>query len=293
MIALVGKTESSVLITGESGTGKELVAEEIHGASRRSDRPLVKLNCSALPETLLESELFGHVKGSFTGAVKDSFGRFKAADGGTLFLDEIGDISPMVQVKLLRVLESKEFNRIGESLPMKVDVRIIAATNQNLPGLIHRRLFREDLYYRLNVVEIKVPPLRERKEDIPLLVNHFVAMLNLKSKKSISTVSDDVMGFFLAHSWPGNVRELAHVLEHASVVCQQEIICLHHLPPELQKKRILSDWVPEQKGGQESDRLEEVLLRTGGNKARAARALGIDRKTLYRRIKKFNVPTTL
>ena len=201
LIDLVGKTESSVLITGESGTGKELVAESLHAASRRADRPLVKLNCSALPETLLESELFGYVKGSFTGAIKDSFGRFKAADGGTLFLDEIGDVVPAVQSKLLRVLESQEFNRIGESLPMKVDVRIIAATNQNLPGLMQQRLFREDLYYRLNVIEIKVPALRERIEDIPLLVKHFLGILNRKLNKTIGAVSDEVMKFFASHSW--------------------------------------------------------------------------------------------
>ena len=196
MIRLVGSTESSVLITGESGTGKELVAEALHATSKRAAQPLVKLNCSALPDTLLESELFGHVKGSFTGAVKDSLGRFKAADGGTLFLDEIGDVNSMVQSRLLRVLESKEFNRIGESLPMKVDVRIIAATNQNLPCLIQQRLFREDLYYRLNVIEIKVPPLRERTEDIPELVKHFLGMLNRKFKKSIRAVSEEVMAFF-------------------------------------------------------------------------------------------------
>jgi PAS domain S-box-containing protein len=293
LIGLVGKTESSVLITGESGTGKELVAEALHEASRRAYKPLVKLNCSALPETLLESELFGHVKGSFTGAVKDSLGRFKAADGGTLFLDEIGDVSPMLQSKLLRVLESQEFNRIGESLPMKVDVRIIAATNQNLPSLIQQRLFREDLYYRLNVIEIKVPSLRERIEDISVLVKHFLDMLNRKFKKSIRAVSDEVMRFFEFHTWPGNVRELAHALEHACVVCQDEIICLHHLPPELQKGRVLADLLPEQKGAKESDRLYEVLSQTGGNKARAARVLGIDRKTLYRRIKKHNMPSTI
>ncbi len=288
LIDLVGKTESSVLITGESGTGKELVAESLHAASRRADRPLVKLNCSALPETLLESELFGYVKGSFTGAIKDSFGRFKAADGGTLFLDEIGDVVPAVQSKLLRVLESQEFNRIGESLPMKVDVRIIAATNQNLPGLMQQRLFREDLYYRLNVIEIKVPALRERIEDIPLLVKHFLGILNRKLNKTIEAVSDEVMKFFASHSWPGNVRELAHAIEHACVVCQDEVICLHHLPPELQKRRVLADLLPEQTGVMEADRLHEFLIRTGGNKARAARVLGIDRKTLYRRIKKHN-----
>jgi PAS domain S-box-containing protein len=288
LIDLIGKTESSVLITGESGTGKELVAESLHAASRRADRPLVKLNCSALPETLLESELFGHVKGAFTGAIKDSLGRFKTADGGTLFLDEIGDVAPAVQSKLLRVLESQEFNRIGESLPLKVDVRIIAATNQNLFGLMQQRLFREDLYYRLNVIEIKVPALRERIEDIPLLVKHFLAILNRKLNKTIEVVSAEVMRFFASHSWPGNVRELAHAIEHACVVCQDEVICLHHLPPELQKRRVLADLLPEQTEVMEAERLHEVLIRTGGNKARAARVLRIDRKTLYRRIKKYN-----
>ena len=293
MIGLVAKTDSSVLITGESGSGKELVAEALHAASPRADRPLVKLNCSALPETLLESELFGHVKGSFTGAIKDTAGRFEVAHGGTLFLDEIGDVAPAIQVKLLRVLESQEFNRIGESKPIKVDVRIIAATNQDLPVCIMQRRFREDLYYRLKVIEIQVPPLRERIEDIPLLVSHFLPQLNRKLNKSVLGVSDEALAFFSAYSWPGNVREMAHALEHASIVCQNGFIGLHHLPPELQKRRVMASILPGQNNLNDAKQLCDALAKTGGNKARAARLLGIDRKTLYRHIKKYNTLLSL
>ncbi len=287
MIGLVAKTDSSVLITGESGSGKELVAESLHAASPRADRPMVKLNCSALPETLLESELFGHVKGSFTGAIKDTAGRFEIAHGGTLFLDEIGDVAPAIQVKLLRVLESHEFNRIGESKPIKVDVRIIAATNQDLPVFIMQRHFREDLYYRLKVIEIQVPPLRERVEDIPMLVSYFLNQLNRKLNKSVLAVSDEVIKFFSAYSWPGNVREMAHALEHASIVCQNGLIGLHHLPPELQKSRVMASILPGQNYSNDAEQLCDALAKTGGNKARAARLLGIDRKTLYRHIRKY------
>lgn len=289
MIGLVGETDSSVLITGESGTGKELAAEEIHATSRRAGHPLVKINCAALPETLLESELFGYMKGSFTGAVKDSFGLFKAADEGTLFLDEIGDIAAEGQSKLLHALERREFYRIGDSTPIKVNVRIIAATNQNLPERIQRRLFREDLYYRLNVIEIKMPPLRKRTEDIPPLIEHFLDMLNAKLKKKVRTVSDEVMSFFSDYKWPGNVRELAHALEHACILCQEGVIHMHHLPPELQNKASFADRLPVDCTMPQAEILRNVLSKTGGNKARAARILGINRKTLYRNLKKYHI----
>jgi transcriptional regulator with PAS, ATPase and Fis domain len=289
MIDLVGKTDSCVLITGESGTGKELVADAIHAASRRAQRPLVKLNCAALPETLLESELFGYTKGSFTGAEKNKCGLLKSADGGTLFFDEIGDLSLTGQSKLLRVLENKEFSRIGETIPTKIDVRIIAATNQNLACRMQDRLFREDLYYRLNVVEIHMPPLRERTEDIPALVEHFLNRLNSKLAKSIHAVSDEVLVAFLAYSWPGNIRELSHVLERACIVCQNTVIDLHHLPPELQKNNSRFALPSERQDVDSADELQKVLSRTGGNKAAAARVLGINRKTLYRHLKKYHI----
>jgi transcriptional regulator with PAS, ATPase and Fis domain len=289
MISLVAKTDSSVLITGESGTGKELIAEALHTASNRADRPMVKLNCSALPETLLESELFGHVKGAFTGAVKDNPGRFQVADGGTLFLDEIGDISPALQAKLLRVLEDHEFNRIGESVPIKVDVRIITATNKDLNLLIQQKIFRADLFFRLKVIEITVPPLCERTDDIALLVRHFLTQLNYRFKKNICAVSDEVMKLFFKYRWPGNIRELAHALEHAFIVCHEDIIELHHLPTELQKIRVADSGVTENTFFNEGDRLREALSKSGGNKALAARLLGVNRKTIYRQIKKNNV----
>jgi PAS domain S-box-containing protein len=293
MIGLVGKTDSSVLITGESGTGKALVAEALHAASRRADLPLLKLNCAAMPETLLESELFGFMKGSFTGATKDSFGLFKAADGGTLFLDEIGEIATTSQGKLLHVLESQEFHRIGESIPIKIDVRIIAATNQDLHNRIQKGLFREDLYYRLNVIEIQVPPLRERTEDIPSLVEHFLNILNGKLGKLIHGVSDEVLNHFVAHSWPGNVRELTHALEHACIMCPKRLIHLRHLPHELQKSNGISDRLSEPHGMQSPEMIRNTLIKTGGNKALAARILGINRKTLYRKIKKYHLTSSL
>ncbi|MBT3260359.1 MAG: sigma-54-dependent Fis family transcriptional regulator, partial [Deltaproteobacteria bacterium] len=211
----------TVLITGESGTGKELVAEALHYKGGRNHKPLVKVNCSALSDNLLESELFGHIKGSFTGAVKDRIGRFQMADGGTILLDEIGDMPPKIQVKLLRVLQEKTFERVGESTSIKVDVRVVACTNQALREKIEQGEFREDLYYRLNVVEICVPPLRERKEDIPFLIDHFVKKFNKNINKDIFGISTDVQKVFMDYSWPGNVREMEHALEHAFILCHQ------------------------------------------------------------------------
>ena len=208
LIRALAAVQTTVLITGESGTGKELVAEALHRAGERSHKPLVKVNCSALPENLLESELFGHVKGAFTGAVRDNVGRFHRADGGAIFLDEIGDISPMIQLKLLRVLETGEFERVGNATPVKVDVRLIAATNKNLLEKVGLGELREDFYYRLKVVEIRLPPLRDRREDIPLLVDHFRNGFNAKFRKTIEAISSDVLKAFLKYPWPGNVREL-------------------------------------------------------------------------------------
>ena len=212
--------ETTVLITGESGTGKELVAKALHYSGQRAFKPFVTVSCSALAESLLESELFGHVRGAFTGAIRDKQGRFQAANGGTILLDEIGDISPLIQLKLLRVLQEKEFERVGESTPQKVDVRVIASTNKDLKEKVRRGEFRQDLYYRLKVVEVSLPPLRERLEDLPLLVDHFCRSFNERFKKNIEGISSEVLSRFMDYPWPGNVRELEHVMEHAFVLCR-------------------------------------------------------------------------
>jgi len=233
LIEALASAQTTVLIEGESGTGKELAAEALHSGGERSGKPLVKLNCSALPESLLESELFGHVKGAFTGAVQDRIGRFQKAQGGTIFLDEVGDLSPRIQGQLLRVLQEREFERVGDSTPIQVDVRVIAATNKNLREKVRRGEFREDLYYRLKVVQIHMPPLREKREDIPLLVDHFRRKFNTVFHKGIEALSQDVMKAFLQYAWPGNVRELEHTMEHAFIHCQNTTITLDHLPPDL------------------------------------------------------------
>jgi len=281
--------ETTVLITGESGTGKELVTEALHYRGRRSNKPLVKVNCSALSENLLESELFGHIKGAFTGAVQNKVGRFQKADGGTILLDEIGDVSPAIQLKLLRVIQEKEFERVGESTPLKVDVRIIASTNQDLIEKVKRGDFREDLYYRLKVVEITLPALRERREDIPLFVDYFLEKFNKKLNKEITAVSEDVHRIFMDYAWPGNIRELEHTLEHAFVLCRQNTITGDHLPSEF--KNFIGTKTSSLRIKMDDDRqaITHALEKTAWNKAKAARLLGIDRKTLYRKLKKHRI----
>ncbi len=222
--------ETTVLVTGESGTGKELVARALHYCGQRAFKPFVTVNCTALAENLLESELFGHVRGAFTGAIKDKQGRFEAADGGTILLDEIGDISPLIQLKLLRVLQEKILERVGESTPRKVDVRVIACTNKDLKEKVRVGEFREDLYYRLMVVEVALPPLRERLEDIPLLVDHFLGDFNHRFKKVVEGISQEVLTQLMLYPWPGNVRELEHAIEHAFILCRGHLITLAHLP---------------------------------------------------------------
>jgi transcriptional regulator with PAS, ATPase and Fis domain len=283
-IEALARTQTTVLIRGESGTGKELVAEALHMKSPRHLKPFIRVNCSALAETLLESELFGHVKGSFTGAYQDYMGRFQRAQGGTIFLDEIGDISPKVQVGLLRVLQEKEIERIGDHRPIKLDVRVVAATNKDLQERVRSGQFREDLYFRLKVVEVVLPPLRERKSDIALLVRHFIDKFNRQFEKGIEYVSDNVLRGFSEYDWPGNVRELGHAIEHAFVLCDNSIITLEYLPPEL-ASFIKDRYSMAGRDVREGTRLiQEALRKTGGNKARAARMLGIDRKTLYRKL---------
>jgi len=283
LIENLADVQSTILISSESGTGKELVAEALHFMGKRGQGPLVKVNCSALSESLLESELFGHVKGAFTGALKDKMGRFEKANGGTIFLDEIGDISPVMQVKLLRVLQEKEFERVGDARPVKVDTRVIAATNQDLAEKVRRGGFREDLYYRLNVVKLSVPPLRERLDDLELLTDHFLRKFSGKFNKRITSVASDVLKGFREHPWPGNVRELEHTLEYASIMCQQHHITLEHLPPDFVKYPAVP--VPDEKDEFVStDAIARALEKAGGNKSKAARLLGISRRTIYRKI---------
>lgn len=278
-------TETTVLITGESGTGKELIARALHYGGIRAAKPLVNVSCSVLAENLLESELFGHVKGAFTGAVKDKEGRFQMADGGTIFLDEIGDITPMIQMKLLRVIQEREFERVGDSKPMKVDVRVIAATNRDLKEKV--RLggeFREDLYYRLKVVEVALPPLRERREDIPILVDHFYSLYSKRFQKNIDGISDEVLTIFMNYPFPGNIRELKHAIEHAFVICHDRTITTEHLPPEIKEYSKIRNHVSKKKFIDEPQRIVQALNKTGWNKAKAARLLGISRRTIYRKI---------
>jgi two-component system, NtrC family, response regulator HydG len=285
-------TDTTVLITGETGTGKELIAKALHYGGGRAAKPLVTVNCSALPENLLEDELFGHVKGAFTGASRDRVGRFQAAQGGTIFLDEVGDIPANLQLKLLRVLQEKTFERVGDSTTYHADVRVIAATNRDLKKKVSTGEFREDLYYRLKVLEVALPSLRERREDIPLLINHFLALFNKSYNKHIEGISQEALKIFMIYPWPGNVRELQHAIEHAFVLCNTATITLEHLPAEL------TDYAPQEAPApterpkisslQPADILE-ALVKTGWNKAKAARLLNISRPTLYQLIHLHNL----
>jgi PAS domain S-box-containing protein len=290
LVESLADVETTVLITGESGTGKELVAEALHHRGVRSSGPFVKVNCSALAENLLESELFGHVKGAFTDATADRTGRFQMADGGTILLDEIGDISHWTQLRLLRVLQEREFERVGDSHPTRVDIRVIASTNRNLKEKVELGELRADLYFRLKVVEIPLPPLRGRREDIPLLVEHFIDRLNRKLKREISEVSPDVKDIFMEYSWPGNVRELEHVLEHAFILCRQETICVGHLPPEIRGPMQSGLPAPWLSLGPEAKAIYHALRKVSWNKAKAARLIGFDRKTLYRKMSRYGIP---
>lgn len=279
--------ETTVLITGESGTGKELVAKALHYSGQRAFKPFIAVNCSALTESLLESELFGHVKGAFTGAIKDKIGRFQAADGGTILLDEIGDISTIIQLKLLRVIQEKTFERVGDSESCKVDVRVIACTNKNLSEKVLLGEFREDLYYRLKVVDVALPPLRDRKEDIPLFIDHFCQIFNERFNKKIDGVTTEVLNFFMNYPWPGNVRELEHVIEHTFIICQGRTITIKDLPSEFRSARTVPDI--RQATHLETCKIIDTLNNVYWNKTKAARLLGIDRKTLYRKMRLFKI----
>ena len=286
------QSDASVIIFGESGTGKELVAEAIHETGARRGKPFVKVNCAALNESLLESELFGHVKGAFTGAYRTRKGRFEAARGGDIFLDEIGDLPLSIQVKLLRVLEEMVIERVGENTPIQVDVRIVSATNKDLEGLVEKGLFREDLFYRINVIPISVPPLRERVEDIPLLAETFFRRVRMKSGKDIQGISGEAMKKLVDYHWPGNVRELKSAFEYAFVSCQDSIIQPHHLPPNIlwgQKGQGSPTSVPVNRDEIKKRQLLDALKKAGGNQSEAARILGVSRVTVWNRMKKFNI----
>ena len=281
-IEALADVTSTVLICGESGTGKELVAQALHECGARKQKPFIKLNCSALPEGLLESELFGHVRGAFTGAIKDKMGRFQKAHGGTIFLDEIGDISPALQIRLLRVLQEREIERVGDTTPIKIDVRVIAATHRNLQEKVRRGEFRQDLYYRLNVVRLEVPPLRNRLEDLPLLVEHFLHKFSHKFNRTCSSLSEDVLSALRNHSWPGNIRELEHLIEHACILSHSSIITSDDLPAEFFAVVGHRTETSHAQPSHATSDLQEALRRTQGNRTEAAKLLGISRRTFYR-----------
>jgi two-component system response regulator AtoC len=295
LIMDVAPTNTTVLIQGENGTGKELIANAIHFNSPNAKKPFIKLNCGVLAETLLESELFGHVKGSFTGAIKNKVGRFEMANGGTLFLDEIGDITPKMQVKLLRVLQEGEFERVGGTETIKVDVRIIAATNKNLDEEINAGKFRQDLFYRLNVIPLKVPPLRERKEDIILLVNHFLDRFNKIHRKKIEKVENDALRLLEDYEWPGNIRELENYMERAVVLNKSEVISINDFPePIFQTQKTFVEYHEEDGLMHAVEEYEKQLIlselkKYNGNKAKTANRLKIHRSTFMSKLKKYGI----
>jgi len=292
-IARVSKSDATVLICGESGTGKELVANAIHYNSPRAGKPFIKVNCAALPETMLESELFGHEKGAFTGAVAQRVGRFEMASGGTIFLDEIGDFSLATQIKLLRVLQEREFERVGGSKTVRVDVRVITATNRNLEQLIAENKFRQDLYYRLNVFPIHIPPLRERKSDILLLADHFVLRYSSLNHKNIKRISTPAIDMLMAYHWPGNVRELENCIERAVLVSDDDVIHGHHLPPSLQtaeaSRTSLVGTLQLALDNLERELIVDALKSSRGNAAKAARDLGLTERVMGLRIRRHDI----
>lgn len=289
----VAASDSTVLIQGETGVGKELLAKAVHSLSNRADKPFVAINCGALPDNLLESELFGYKAGAFTNAVKDKPGRFAAAEGGSIFLDEIGDISPAFQVKLLRVLDNNEFQPLGAVLSQKADVRIICATHRDLAEMVAKDEFRQDLFYRINVVRLVLPPLRERKEDIPFLAQHFINRINRLRGRAIEGVSSETMRILMTHDYPGNIRELENIIEHAFALCPNGVIEPRHLPESLLEHAA----EPEPNGAAldnavketEAQAIMKALEQNNYNRSKAAKALGMHKSTLFRKIKKLNI----
>jgi DNA-binding NtrC family response regulator len=295
IVARVAPSQATVLIRGESGTGKELIANAIHYASPRSGKPLVKVNCSAIPETLLESELFGHEKGAFTGAAQRRIGRFEEADGGTVFLDEVGDLSPGTQIKLLRVLQEKELQRLGSNANIKTDVRVITATHRPLEELMKQGHFREDLYYRLNVISIHLPPLRERREDIPLLIDYFLKKYSRENQKTITDISKEARSLLLRYPYPGNVRELENLVERAVVLCREEVITTRDLPFHLQEGKPETHFpgreksLPESLEEIEKDLIIKALHQHQGIQTKAAESLGVSERVLRYKLKKYGI----
>jgi two-component system, NtrC family, response regulator HydG len=285
-------SDAPVIIFGETGTGKELVAHAIHSLGKRREGPYIQLNCAALNEALLESELFGHVKGAFTGAYSHREGRFEAANWGDIFLDEIGDVPLSIQVKLLRILETGQFERVGDHQPIRVDVRIITATNRDLERLVSQGKFREDLFFRINVIPIQLPPLRERLGDLPRLAEHFIRQLRARSGKDISGLTPEAMELVMRHHWPGNVRELKGVLEYAFVIAEGGPIQPEHLPVQMARlaaKQHLFDRLPASAASEEKAALIDALIACRGNQSKAARVLGVNRVTIWHRIKKHGI----
>jgi len=292
LITNAARSDAPVIIFGESGTGKELVAAAIHNTGAGQRKPYLKVNCAALNESLLESELFGHVKGAFTGAFQNRKGRFETAQGGDIFLDEIGELPLSTQVKLLRVLEEKVIERVGDNRPVHIDVRIISGTNRNLKKLVESGLFREDLFYRINVIPILIPPLRERRSDIPLLAEFFFRRIRLKNDKSIDSISNPAMESLMNYSWPGNVRELKNALEYAFVTCNGSVIEPKHLPPDVflnHKADPIDEKTSPNRDEIQKIRLIDALEQTGGNQTKAARILGVSRITVWNRMKKCGI----
>ncbi len=293
LITNAAESQAPVIIFGESGTGKDLVARAIHETGLRKTKPYIKVNCAALNEALLESEIFGHVKGAFTGAYKDRIGRFEAAQSGSIFLDEIGDLPVSTQVKLLRVLEDKVIERVGDNAPVHIDVRLISATNRDLKRLVDDGYFREDLFYRINVIPINIPPLRDRVDDIPILAESFFRRIQLKTEKKIQGISDDAMRLLMEYSWPGNVRELRNAFEFAFVTCQDALIQPYHFPLNIYspKKRFYkaSPGNSVDKKDLKKRELIKALVDSEGNQSKAAELLGVTRVTIWNRMKKYNI----
>jgi len=290
LIERIGDSTSNVLITGESGTGKELVARAIHYNGIRKEGPFIPINCAAIPETLLESELFGYKRGAFTDAKTDKKGLMVEAAEGTIFLDEVAEMSPLFQAKLLRVIEQREVRPLGDTNSYPIDVRIISASNRDIKNLIHQGRFREDLYFRMKVIDIELPPLRERREDIPLLIDHFLNQFGNKPNRKISGVSEEALRILMNYSWPGNVRELENIIQRAIALCRHEVILPEDLPPstfrEPDGESVLEKGLHKKYtlGQLEKEYIKKVLIEAGGNKSKAAEILGLDRKTLYRKI---------